>query len=94
MVLWEYLKGKQLDGYKFRRQCSVDNFILDFYCPKVKLGIELDGADHYTESGIIKDYERTEYLNQKGIRIIRFENRDIFEHIDGVLEEIKRRLDG
>ena len=48
-ILWEYLKNKKLEGYKFRRQYSVDSFIIDFYCPKVKLGIEVDGEVHFTE---------------------------------------------
>lgn len=89
-TLWLSLKNKQLDGRKFRRQFSVENYILDFYCPSEKLAVELDGADHYTEAGSEYDEERTRFLNSKGIKVIRFENKEVFENIGGVLDEIKR----
>ncbi len=87
--LWNYLKAKQLDGRKFRRQFSVGNYILDFYCPAEKLCIELDGAGHFTDAGLKYDEERTEYLNSLGIKVIRFENITVFEHTESVLEDIK-----
>ncbi len=89
-TLWLSLKNKQVDGRKFRRQFSVENYILDFYCPSEKLAVELDGADHYTEAGSEYDEERTRFLNSRGIKVIRFENKEVFENIDGVLDEIKR----
>lgn len=88
-ALWTMLKGKQLEGRKFRRQHSVGNYILDFYSPSEKLAIELDGADHFTAAGFEYDEERTTYLNSLGIRVIRFENNLVFEASEGVLEEIK-----
>jgi very-short-patch-repair endonuclease len=48
IILWGRLKGRQLDGYKFRRQSSVEDFIIDFYCPELKLAVEIDGESHYT----------------------------------------------
>jgi very-short-patch-repair endonuclease len=69
-------------------------YILDFYCQEEKLAIELDGQDHFTLSGSIKDEDRTRFLNQKGIRVIRFENVDVFEYMDFVLEEIGRHFRG
>jgi len=88
--LWKLLQGKQLGGNKFRRQHSVGNYILDFYCPAEKLAIELDGAGHYTEEGLIKDEIRTQFLNAFGIKVLRFENKLVFEKTELVLEEISR----
>ncbi|WP_323756014.1 endonuclease domain-containing protein [Roseivirga sp.] len=88
-TLWKFLKGKQLEGRKFRRQFSVENYILDFYCPSEQLAIELDGAHHYTAAGVEYDTERTKVLNSHGITVIRFENREVFEALEAVLERIK-----
>ena len=90
--LWTLLKGSNLDGKKFRRQHSVGNYILDFYCPSQKLAIELDGAHHFTEKGIAQDEERTNYLNECGIKVIRFENKLVFERTEWVLDEIKKNF--
>jgi very-short-patch-repair endonuclease len=86
--LWNYLKNKQLAGRKFRRQFSVENYILDFYCPSEKLCIELDGADHFTSAGFEYDQERTAFLNNLGIKVIRFENKTVFDATEYVLETI------
>jgi very-short-patch-repair endonuclease len=86
IVLWSKLKGHQLLGLKFRRQYSVDRYILDFYCPELKLGIELDGATHENSSGY--DYQRQSYIENAGIKILRFNNQDIYHHLDLVLEAI------
>jgi very-short-patch-repair endonuclease len=86
-TLWNYLKAKQL-GWKFRRQHSVGNFIVDFYCATERVAIELDGAWHFTEGGRRKDEERTRYLVSLNIRVIRFENRRVFEDLKKVLEEV------
>ena len=91
-ALWKMIQRSQLDGRKFRRQHSVGGFVLDFYCPSERLAIELDGADHYTVNGIENDEERTAYLNSLRIRVLRFENKLIFEQADRVLEEIRRNF--
>ena len=91
-TLWKFLKGKQLEGRKFRRQHSIENYILDFYCPSERINIELDGEHHFTEKGMEKDKERDEYLNSLGIKVIRIENKDIFEHMDNVIEMIKNNF--
>lgn len=91
-TLWNFLKAKQLEGRKFRRQHSVENYILDFYCPAEKLAIELDGAGHYTSAGYEYDLERTEALKSHGIKVIRFENRAVFENLEAVLKEIKNNF--
>lgn len=91
-ALWKMLQRSQLEGRKFRRQHSVGRFCLDFYCPSERLAIELDGAAHYTVSGIQNDEERTVYLNGLKIRVLRFENRLVFEQAERVLEEIRRNF--
>jgi very-short-patch-repair endonuclease len=92
IFLWSFIKGKQLDGRKFRRQHSVGNYILDFYCPAEKLAIELDGAHHFTSAGFEYDEQRTLYLNSLNIRVVRFENKDVFEQTEYVIDEIKRNF--
>ena len=91
-ALWKHLKGNRLDDTHWRRQFSVANYILDFYCPAIKLCIELDGHEHYTMQGDTADYDRTDFLNSKGIKVIRFENREIWENIERVLEYIKDEI--
>jgi very-short-patch-repair endonuclease len=90
--LWRYLKNKQLDGRKFRRQYSVGPYIVDFYCTTEMLAIELDGASHGTDEGIERDLRRTEYLQKNGIRVIRFENKDVFIDTNYVLSYIKKQF--
>lgn len=87
-LLWQRLKGKQLSGFKFRRQHSIGNFIVDFYCSERKLAVEIDGDSHFSDSGKSYDIIRTEYLNKMGISVIRFTNIDVTKHITGVLEKI------
>lgn len=93
-VLWNRLKSAQLAGRKFRRQHSIGEFILDFYCPQEKLAVELDGAGHFTASGNLHDAARTEYLNAVGIRAVRFENKVIWSGLDSVLHSIESNFSG
>src|SRR3990172_10469698 len=76
--LWSLLKDSRLEDSKFRRQHSVGPYVLDFYCPKEKLCIELDGMVHFTDEGYEYDTARTEYLRSMDIRVLRFENKDLF----------------
>ncbi|MFH1259868.1 MAG: endonuclease domain-containing protein [Elusimicrobiota bacterium] len=87
-LLWSKIRGKQLKSYQFYRQKPIGNFIVDFYCPKRNLIIELDGGQHYTEEGKAKDNDRDKYLEGAGLRVLRFSDREIFENIRGVLEKI------
>ena len=64
-----------------------------FYCPAAKLCVELDGKEHFTIQGDTNDYDRTEFLSSRGINVIRFENKEVWEDIDRVLEIIKLHLD-
>ena len=87
-LLWRHLQGRQLCGRKFRRQHSVGNYILDFYCPAEKLAVELDGAGHFTAAGREQDQIRDQYLNGVGISVVRFENQAVVHDVAGVLERI------
>ena len=90
--LWSLLKNSQLSDRKFRRQHSVGPYVLDFYCPSEKLCIELDGDTHFTDGGYEYDLARTQYLEALHIRVIRFENKDVFTNTEGVLEEIQNNF--
>lgn len=83
------LKNKQLDGRRFRRQFSIGNFIVDFYCPSEKIAVELDGAHHFTNSGSNDDFVRDEYLKSLGLVVLRFENTEVFKSPETVLNEIR-----
>jgi len=89
VVLWNYLKDKQL-GYKFRRQTSVGKYIVDFYCPIKKLVIEIDGIQHLENEKY--DNIRTQYLNSLDIKVLRIWNGELYENINGVIEEIIQEL--
>jgi very-short-patch-repair endonuclease len=91
--LWSYLQRRQLQGRKFRRQHSVGPYILDFYCPAEKLAVELDGSAHDHESAQIYDMKRSAFLKQLGIRILRFENREVRKNMEGVLIAIEECLE-
>ena len=90
--LWKMIQHNRLEGRKFRRQHSVGNYILDFYCTSERLAVELDGAHHFTDAGFEYDEERTKYLNSLNIRVIRFENKLIFEQPEKVLQTIKNNF--
>ena len=88
-ALWNILKAKQVAGLQFRRQYSIDGYILDFYCPSLKLAIELDGDYHYHGFVGERDYNRDAELLQKyGIRSLRFENKDVWEHPEDIVGSI------
>ncbi len=87
-TLWKYLQRKQLKGRKFRRQHSIENFIVDFYCASEKLIVELDGAVHLDFAQQNYDEERTQNLEKLGFTVIRFENKLVFEDKERVLNEI------
>ena len=89
-VLWKCIKSRQILGFKFRRQFSIGPYILDFYCPKIHLCIELDGEPHYTLKGMEQDQIRTEWLQEEhGIHILRFENHLVFDYPQNVVAEIE-----
>ena len=87
-TLWKSLQRKQLKGRKFRRQHSIENYIVDFYCAFENLIVELDGAVHLDFAQQNYDEERIKKLEALGFKVIRFENKLIFERLDDVLDEI------
>jgi len=86
-ILWRYIRNDAL-GVRFRRQYGIGNYIADFYCPYLKLIIELDGSQHFTEEGLEYDKIREDFMKNLGIKTLRFNNDDVINNIDGVLERI------
>ena len=85
-LLWYFLRNRNLNGYKFKRQVIITPYIVDFICQHKNLIIEIDGSQHFDN----KDYDdaRTEFLKSKGYRVIRFWNNEILENIENVLTKI------
>ena len=88
--LWSLLRNRQIDGFYFRRQHPYGIYILDFYCFKANLVIEIDGPIHLRQ--LAYDNERTRYLESSGLKVLRFENKDIENRIEWVLNEIRSYL--
>ena len=91
-ALWKQLRNKGLFGLKFFRQYSVGAYIIDFYCPEYKLAIELDGGQHAKEENKEYDKIRTDYLESIGVEVMRFWNNDVLQNIEGVMEEMTKKL--
>ena len=87
-VLWKMLKGRNADGMKFRRQQGIGPYVLDFYCPELRLCVELDGSSH--DYKYEYDEQRTEFLQKQGICVLRFRNEQVWQGIDSVVDEIVR----
>ena len=85
-IWYDYLRNFP---YRVHRQRPIDNFIVDFYCPKLKLVIEIDGGIHYTENAQEYDQQRTEILEGYGLKVIRFSNEDVLHNLDGVVSFIE-----
>ena len=86
--VWHRLRSRQVENCKFRRQYSVDKYVLDFYGPEVKLAIELDGASHDSDEAIAADQVRQDEIAALGIRFLRFTNQEVYAHLDAVIERI------
>ena len=86
--LWRELRGRRFAGFKFRRQHTVGDYILDFYCADAKLAVELDGSQHGFPEGMRRDDAREKFLNQQGIETLRFWNRQWQQNRAGCLLEI------
>ena len=87
-ILWEILRKKSLGGYKFRRQHPIGPYVIDFYCARKQLGIELDGSIHINLQVQQNDLARTRFLSGRGIKIIRFWNRDLYQNPTLIIERI------
>ena len=93
VILWMHLSNRQMCGYKFRRQYGVDEYIVDFYCPKLKLAIEVDGEYHFLGSAPLHDWIRQSRIERYGIHFLRITNDDIWDDLDSVLEEIAATIE-
>ncbi len=92
VILWSKLRSKQICDQKFRRQFSVGPYMIDFYCPALKLAIEVDGDSHFRNGEQGKDKVRQAYVESVGIHFLRFRNNEVRENIAGVLESIYRKV--
>ena len=92
-LLWSKLRRKQLQGYLFYRQKIIGNYIADFYWPKAKLFIEIDGGQHYDNEDTKKDKIRDNYMREQCLRVLRFLDREVFDKLDGVIEWINQKLE-
>ena len=81
-----------MEGRKFRRQHSIENYIVDFYCASEKLIVELDGEVHYNPEAQEYDRKRSIYLENQGFKVIRFENKMVFDYLPSVLKDIRDNL--
>lgn len=89
-ALWKMLKNSKVGGFKFRRQHSIGPYILDFYCPLLRLDIELDGSAHDASMADKHDEIRTKFLQQQGITVLRFRNELVYRNPNAIIEEILR----
>jgi very-short-patch-repair endonuclease len=90
--LWQALRNRQLDGWKFRRQHAIDRYIVDFVTLAGKLIIEVDGATHSTRAEVERDEQRTRHLEALGFRVVRVTNQDVIKNLGGVLATILSEL--
>jgi len=88
-LLWNYLKANEW-GYKFRRQHPLFMYVADFYCHQLKLIIEIDGSIHELEDVKRNDAIRENHLKNLGLKIIRFKNEEVINHLEVVLNKIKQ----
>jgi very-short-patch-repair endonuclease len=92
-VLWSRLRGKQLFGIQFYRQKPIGNHIVDFFAPRAELVVEVDGSQHAMTDHAEKDRERDRYLMSPGIRVLRFNSREVLRDTDSVVEAIYQAME-
>ena len=91
-IFWMQLRNRQVLGYKFRRQYSIDQFVIDFYCPELKLAIELDGNVHEVSDQKEYDIERQKYLEEFGIQFIRIKNEEFLGNPNKAFGRIEKKI--
>jgi very-short-patch-repair endonuclease len=92
ILLWSKIRLRQISNLIFYRQKPLGGYIVDFYCPKAKLVIEVDGSQHLEQDAKDYDHVRDEFLNSMGLTVLRFTNIDVIDNIDGVFEVIEKHL--
>jgi len=90
--LWAKIRMKQLKDYQFYRQKPIGDYIVDFFCPKAKLIIEVDGSQHFVNETIEYDRIREEYVSSLGLKVLRFTNTEVLKHVEGVVERIAEEM--
>src|SRR5437667_9894849 len=90
--LWARLRRKQILGVQFYRQKPIGNYIVDFFAPAVRLVVEVDGSHHFTPTEAEHDRQRSEFLGQHGLRVLRFDDKQVLLELDSVAEEIFRAV--
>lgn len=90
VVLWSRLRQRKLLGYKFRRQQGIGTNVVDFYCPRLKLAVEIDGGQHAEKEQRMYDGKRQAWIESWDILVVRFTNADISNNINGVLDNLKK----
>ncbi|MEM8642411.1 MAG: endonuclease domain-containing protein [Cyanobacteria bacterium P01_G01_bin.54] len=88
IVLWQHLKSKQMGGYDFDRQRPIDEYIIDFYCKKLMLAIEIDGGSHDSQDAQEKDRYRQSRLESLGVHVLRFQDKDVLQNTETILTAI------
>jgi very-short-patch-repair endonuclease len=91
-ILWSKLRRRQMMGYKFRRQFSINQYVVDFYCPELKLAIELDGDTHFIGDAVENDEKREIEIEDYGVIFLRFQNNEIYRNLNGVLITIAEKI--
>jgi len=91
VLLWKYLKGKQIKGYDFHRQKPIGNYIVDFFCNELMLAIEIDGESHYGNEK--KDEIRQKEIERYGVQFLRFDDSQIYYNLDGVIKVIENWIE-
>ena len=94
ILLWSRLRGKQLLGIQFYRQKPIGRYIVDFYAPKLKLVIEVDGSQHLHEDHVKRDAKRKAYLMSQSLEVLRFNNIQVLQELDAVMEVILEKILG
>ncbi|MCP5463758.1 MAG: endonuclease domain-containing protein [Deltaproteobacteria bacterium] len=89
--IWLELKNHKFKNLKFRRQHGIGPYIVDFYCAEKKLVIEIDGDVHAIEKQMKKDKNREKYLQEQGLRVVRYLNNDIYSNLENVLEDLNKK---
>ncbi|MEH1822088.1 MAG: endonuclease domain-containing protein [Nostoc sp.] len=88
-IVWAKLRSQQIESCKFRRQYSIERFVVDFYSSELRLAIEIDGDSHYQDEVPEYDRDRQVFLESKGTKILRFTNQEVYQNIDGVVDKIR-----
>jgi very-short-patch-repair endonuclease len=91
-VVWRYLRNRQMMKFKFRRQYSVDKFVLDFYSPELRLAIEIDGDVHDLTEQKEYDIARQNYIGKFGIKFLRIKNEEFYENANKAFEKIENEI--